>query len=794
MRIRRVLRSVVLALVCVHGPVARACGPDFPEELLSDRSNSLLEGPIGTFAVAILKLVPTAGDRFRAVEGEGDLEEDRTKAEVGGLDHLPDAARRIARMREESDAEAAYIAGEGLPEAVRQYTAGAVGFRRAVPPRGREETPDDTPPSPEETAPVLREARARFEAVLALAPDAGRLRAVWAAYMLARIAAEEGNLLLADEHFGRARALARAGAPDPLGLAAASFGEQALGHLQAGDVPQAVALYLEQAACDSNSAVNSLKRVARKALKDTALLNAVVTDAQTRGVLFLYSFTHGIPEPDLPVGEDEEEEASGANMASGDEQAPPHADAGPEHDVDVLHRLADALDHADVAEARGADWLAAAAYRAGRFDLAGRLASRDGSALAHWIQGKLALRRGDRSAALAAYAEAKRLFPPDIKRCAAALEEEPDNEFDSRFNVHRVEAERGILRLAQGEYVLALTHLYAAASKYWIDAAYVAERVFSLDELWRFVDERVPPPTSTEVAAAIETGQSPPAMRLRALLARRLMRGGRIEDAIGYFDDEDLRDLAQEYRVAVRTASSRWRRPVIRAAAWFTAGSIARFEGMELLGFEGAPDYAVRSGAYGDIYAELYGVVEPETADSGDQDEEGDVQPDTETDDTADAGTDSDGAGGSPETYETEDERARFEATRAEPDTRFQYRVTAAQQAVKAADLLPRSSQAFATVLCHATRWLLDRDPDAAHALYLRYIREGPYVPWGKYFGHRCPVPDFSRAELRLWAERVESVRLRARAHPVLLAAAVVGLLAAAAWGGGARSRQRMPR
>ena len=108
-----------------------------------------------------------------------------------------------------------------------------------------------------------------------------------------------------------------------------------------------------------------------------------------------------------------------------------------------------------------------------------------------------------------------------------------------------------------------------------------------------------------------------------------------------------------------------------------------------------------------------------------------------------------------PKTLAGPDEATRVAASRAQPLERFHYRYNAADFASKSADLLPPRTQAFAAVLCHATAWLIDRDPPAAAKLYARYIKQGPYVPWGADFGRSCPDPDFAGAAARLQAERV---------------------------------------
>ena len=134
--------------------------------------------------------------------------------------------------------------------------------------------------------------------------------------------------------------------------------------------------------------------------------------------------------------------------------------------------------------------------------------------------------------------------------------------------------------------------------------------------------------------------------------------------------------------------------------------------------------------------------------------------------------------------YVTDGERQRFKASAAlKPDFRYHYLFVGVDDAIHAADLLPARSQAFAAVLCHATRYVTDgescpasagdlRESAVAYAsttarianpltvdllwpdedtarnnltcqLYQRYLKEGTVLPWTTHFGRHCPEPDF---------------------------------------------------
>src|SRR5215470_11230808 len=236
-----------------------------------------------------------------------------------------------------------------------------------------------------------------------------------------------------------------------------------------------------------------------------------------------------------------------------------------------------------------------------------------------------------------------------------------------------------------------MEYLYKATSVYWNDAAWIAERVLTLDELQRFVDAHAPTPVpkAGRQAAGDDEGSAwtpaDSAAALRALLARRLLRADRFDAALTFFDDAELRAKAQAY-IADRRAAQRGGR-IERAQAWFAAANAARDDGLELLGYELDPDFQVYAGGYG------WGYEDPAAgAKKSDL-----VLP-----------------------LIGSDEAARTSASAAVPPQRFHYRYDAARFAERAADLLPPRSQAFAAVLCQGTSWLLNRDPEAARRLYRR--------------------------------------------------------------------------
>lgn len=722
--IRRTRLTVALCAAIVVTR-ASACGPDFPNEVLADREHTLLHLPEGAFQVEVARIAPKPDARFVPNETQEFWDPEnaqsalRDSAEQVGLSEAERA--QVATLRGATDAAAAFAAGEGLADDLRHYVAGAVAWHQ-----------DD-----------LAVARDHFERTLAANTAADARRASWAQFMLARIAALEDDATVAAAAFAKVRERVAAGAPDPLGLAVASFGEEAALQLDA-ETPAALHLYLEQAATGSTSGANSVLMLTRAAFADAELLKSWVADPLARRVAVAYAFSRaGELATDDPAVQDDE-------MGMGDPYRIGQTTA--------IARLLDAIDAAPQADSAGLDRLAAVAYRAGRFDLAERLVAKDDAPLSAWVRAKLALRRGDRDAAVAAYAAAARGFPRDESWGGQyAL----TSSWDALQPQCQVNAELGTLNLARGDVVSAMTALFDAGDRYWADTAYVAERVLSLAELRSFVQSHAPeavtaPAEPDEATEGFSAGE--PATLLRHLFARRLMRAGEYDEAERYFDDPELRDAAARYGRARQRAEHSWSwvNRVARAEAWYEAATIARTSGMELLGMEGLPDFQIWGGSFG---------REP-----GHFDDDFNWIPEPPTD-VALAGD-----------WIGSDEAARLAASRPANLSRFHYRRIAADHIQQAANFVPARSQAFAAMLCEGTGWLIDREPDAARVLYRRYVAEGPLVPFGAHFGHDCPAPQFDRARDRLHLERWRALKAEIRRKGPYVAALAVILFGAWFW------------
>lgn len=780
MSFTRIAVGGVLAVACLG--VAWACGPNFPWQLLDDRDETVSQ-PVGLgFTFEASRLVDAPKSAGRAVEpinpiwysgrsGGAEPEvvvAERNEAFSGVWRSLvPDAgsnperlAAKLTAARGADDGAAAMALGAGLPPAVLDYIAGAVEFR----------------------ADRFEAAARYFEAIDRLPPDQRRIREVAAAYMQGRIKQKWGELAAARAAFQAARRHAEAGAPDPMGLAVASLGEEARIDLaEAGVVKtpwwiadpdlddakiarliaNGVRLYAEQAALGSPMALLSLREVARLLVSKERELKLAVASPLVRRLLVAYV----VARDGQSVWDD--------------------SLAGPE-DAVVVGVIDAVLTQPAPAPGYDLDRLAALAYQAGRYELAEKLTAATNEPLGLWVRAKLALRRGDRAAA--------------VRDWTAALTRADDTDVPPKLDNDaktRLRGELAVAKLSQGAYPDSLRLLFPVASTYWGDVAYIAERVLTVDELKAFVDGLPPQPEPPPKQDDNDWGfRRQPVPQLRDLLARRLMRDGRMSDALAYFPqpatasspsisssgsppvspatdpasddpvaDEAIGLAARAYLAAVEGARPGrpfdwpWQR-VSRAEAWFKAATLARKRGMDLMGTEGPPDEFVLGGSFAD------GV--------------GQSSPN--------------GISRSPSTLLGPDEASRFAASAPKPDKRFHYRTVATDHAVAAADLLPQRSQAYAAALCWAALYAADSSDQArVEAIYRRYVATGAYQAWANRFGRVCPQPDFESART-FWARRVTAwpgqIASLASRHvgPVAILAAL--LLAGVVWAGWARRKR----
>jgi len=338
-----------------------------------------------------------------------------------------------------------------------------------------------------------------------------------------------------------------------------------------------------------------------------------------------------------------------------------------------------AVESANVSAVEEAEQLALASYQMGEMDIAQRwldVAPQD-TTMSRWVRAKLLLRAGKIPEAAEQLGHIASLFPPAQQPRTGYLRAEAIET--------RVRGELGVLHLARRQYIEALDVLLQGG--YWEDAAYVAERVLTPDELIEYVNlkwPRLEQEDSSGESYVSYRSANPNwfRIRIRYLLARRLSRLGRWDEARPYYPAK-WQGRFDAYIQALSKGDNESLSSQERAAALWKAACITRYEGMELLGTEVEPDWFVWAGSF-------------------------ERQPASEI-----RGFDGDAK----LVPSSKDERKRLQQNFV-PEERFHYRYTAADHAWRAAELMPDESDETARVLCIAGSWLKIRDPQAADPFY----------------------------------------------------------------------------
>jgi hypothetical protein len=688
-----------------------ACGPFFPNTLLNGGDAAVLVAPKASFQREIerMKLIPARYSAKLATNGysqeafDADLADlrvalKRTKLperEQSALFKQHETERQKLPRRLESPLELAVAVPEGLPGEFADYFRGSIAWHSGD----------------------YDAARTAWQALLNRPASERHFKSTWAAFMLGKMELGSANKDpdKAIALFSQVRDHARQGFADSLGLAASSLGWEAQVHFHENRFARAIELYLEQAAGGDPSAVLSLREVAAKVLRqDAATLQNLAAHGLSQRVVTAYLIS----------------QRRWVRQAAEEETGTEHHD-----------RWLAAVEAAGVRDVDSAEKLALAAYQAGEMEKAERWVqrSRPDALAAQWIQAKLFLYRGKISEAAALLAKVAHDFPvqsdqrpvkfmgrKNLQDLDANRGHEPTPsplpggepgtvaaneasllggagggfmeslsiEFEGHPSIQgrqQLLGELGALRLTRREFTEALDALLR--SGFWMDAAYVAERVLTPDELKTYVDRNWPAvvhdPGAAEAEAADSGESSPDFIRanLRHLLARRLARLDRRPEARPYYP-ASLQERFDALSVALLTGGNEKLARAQRAAALFEAAKITRYEGMELMATSVESDWAVHHGSF------EYGV----TAASRASDQENYL-------------------------VASADERDRALKHATYPKVRFHYRYVAAFLAWDAAGLMPGNSDETAKVLCQAGSWLKDRDPKTADLFYKTLVR-----------------------------------------------------------------------
>ena len=340
-----------------------------------------------------------------------------------------------------------------------------------------------------------------------------------------------------------------------------------------------------------------------------------------------------------------------------------------------------------------AEYLGWAAYNSGDYTGAAHwldLAQKNSPATL-WLRAKLQRRAGKISEAAKSMAQAwQSLRESPIY----ALSDDADADGPNRLfrDLHWAPMESatgdlGALRLERSEYLLALETLLQG--DLWSDAAFVAERVLRTNELKAYIDEH---------SAAAGEKTAPRWKNLRYLLGRRLVREERYDEAVAYLP-QPYDQVLRKYAAALRAGRDRSRAEKERARSLFTAAWLARHEGMELMGTEGAPNNFSEAGNF-------------EASDLAQQIQSGTYRV-----------TDYLQAGG-PQVMTKKialrlpsRARSRLTNSEVEPNRRFHYRYLASALALRAAALLPNDSEELADVVNCAGHWVKNATKNSATAI-----------------------------------------------------------------------------
>ena len=255
----------------------------------------------------------------------------------------------------------------------------------------------------------------------------------------------------------------------------------------------------------------------------------------------------------------------------------------------------------------------------------------------------------------------------------------------------------GTLRLAKADFAKAMdTYL---AGNLWTDAAYVAERILTTDELRAYVEQHPGAPTW-------KSGS------LRYLLGRRLARENRFPEAMAFLPPP-YDKYVEKYVQALKDGSNEKLPKAQRARAWFTAAWLARHDGMEMMGTEVSPDGFITEGNFPDpnIAKERLAGTYRETryVDQKSVTTTASIVP-----------------------KPSKQERQRITQNRIRPDVRFHYRVIAAELAMRAAALLDDNTDELADVINRAGLWVKDRDEKVADRDFHILMRRAPKTTLGK--------------------------------------------------------------
>jgi len=662
MLIKQTSFFLLIALVSM----AQACGPWLPEAYVLRNDDVFYAPPIVGFGAELEHLLPESVPHEAALEsdgagGESSLQELRTA--LANKSTAEDEALAIVQaykaFRQQLNSIKPYLERSpfayydpGVDEDLRSaklQLLQSLRVPKALPDEFRHYLAGALAYYRKDHDAALKS----WQAVLDLPKVERHYRSVMAAYMIAKACPQS-----ALEYYPFVRRLVEIGYADSQGLAAASYGKEGRARLDHGQHQLAIDLYLKQWSSGYRNAVGGLQFVAADVWShsyDDDIIDLAKSESG-RAVLTAYLLTMG-------------DSVRASEKRTRFLNVLPDVDT---MDVDEAGRFA-LMEYQRNNLTSARLWLSYAAPE---------------DALALWVKSKLFLRAGK-------IEEGRTLMMALTEEMAA------NKDKGWRLDTTRAWGELGLLMLREQRYVEAADAFWNARS--WQDCAYVLERLLTTDELLAWV---VAHPLDPEDGISYYDGDP------KAVLARRLMREARFDQALEYFD-VNVKQHAEDYMEAMRQASDSAKDAQARAQHYWAAARQMRDYGMLLFGTELSPDYAWMGGSFEwanipyqrrqMIYTSDHRINEPRGE---------------------------------------EFELAR--KTQALPDRRFHYRYRALSLAELAAGLLPNNHEQAARIYCVAGSWVKFRDPASADRLFKQLVV-------------RCPETELGRAAAKMnWFPQVD--------------------------------------
>jgi hypothetical protein len=718
-----VIATFISAAAVQHGDATGFYGP---QVYLDAGGKNILESPEFYWDIEVKRLARNfkpAEKRTPIRNSEGQEvkpDEENTKASIDAL------GAEFTATADSQDFATAIKEGKIKPADPAQATAQNEAVRKFIA-AANDKTTDPLPEEfPSEFADYHKgafayklgkwdEARAAWETLLKRPVEERSYRSVWAAFMLGKTALKAGDPQ-AVKWFQAARDLAKTGFVDSLGLAADSYGWEGRSEWKQNHPAKAAELFLTQLALGDDGAIVSLKALIpdrspvdgmlnygpaseedssqwseerRKAeeAKTLSALKEAAKDPLLRQLVTVHILATQ-SDPDLSFDTQSETQ-------SGGQEQTPHRCA----------RWLAVINEEHIQHVENADYLGWVAYVNGDYKGAERwlkLADPNSPA-ALWLSAKLLRRSGKLNEAAKAMARAQQTIVPVSTYTGWAGNQGWDEDGGHWSFGESASGDLGGLQLEQAQFIPALETFLkgggndttftgeSALGGLWSDAAFIAERILTADELKAFVD-RQPVPQGKPA----EGSDDFPIARLRYLLGRRLVREDRYNEAAQYLKPPYDKVLA-EYVKALDAGANEKLPKHERAQAWFKAAWLARYDGMEIMGTEGAPDGFSQGGDF-------------EVPDLAKQQQTGFYES-------------LDNTGEKMQRHPivlkpSKEELQRLSKTKTSPDLRFHYRVIAAALAARSADLLEDNTEELADVLNTAGLWVKDRDEKTGDRYY----------------------------------------------------------------------------